>query len=331
MFEKGAIFFLYCETPVHAGSGSSLSVVDLPIQRERVTDLPIVQASGLKGALREEVEHILNQRSESETDQKVNILFGSETQEYAGCVSPHDARVLLFPVRSLAGVFAWTTCPLVLERFKREAMVAGVKIGWGTPAIGDSKALVSQDSEVTIDGQVVLEEFAFEAEQNEVVQDIAKWLKDKAFPQTEEYRPWCEWLPKRLVILPDDAFRDFTRMATEVISRIRIDQVKKTVERRALWTEEHLPSETLLYAPILVGKPLGEQEKVPAEFKDDDKPSAAKVLDLLQKLVSQENQPYLDRLQLGGDETVGRGIVRVRLFVDAGEGGECRAVTDTNG
>jgi CRISPR-associated protein Cmr4 len=49
VFEKAAMLFLYCETPVHAGTGTSLSIVDLPIQRERITGLPIVQASSLKG------------------------------------------------------------------------------------------------------------------------------------------------------------------------------------------------------------------------------------------------------------------------------------------
>jgi CRISPR type III-B/RAMP module RAMP protein Cmr4 len=58
VFEKAAMLFLYCETPVHAGTGTSLSIVDLPIQRERITGLPIVQASSLKGVLRAEVERL---------------------------------------------------------------------------------------------------------------------------------------------------------------------------------------------------------------------------------------------------------------------------------
>jgi len=59
VFEKAAMLFLYCETPVHAGTGTSLSIVDLPIQRERITGLPIVQASSLKGVLRAETLSIL--------------------------------------------------------------------------------------------------------------------------------------------------------------------------------------------------------------------------------------------------------------------------------
>jgi len=305
MFEKAAILFLYCETPLHAGSGSSMSIVDLPIQRERITNLPIIQASSLKGVLRAEAKRILEQRNDPQANDKVQALFGPETQrahEYAGCVSPHDARVLLFPVRSLVGVFAWTTCPLVLERFKREATAAGMQVPWQVPVPENSnQALVVNGSEVKIGDKVVLEEFAFDAEENEKAKKIAEWIRDNALPKSNEYQQWRNWLPKRFVILPDDAFRDFTQMATEVISRIRLDQEKKTVAEGALWTEEHLPSETLLYAPIFVSKPLAPNAKNLGLTNADD------ALKLILEL-------KLDRLQIGGDETVGRGIVKVRLL-----------------
>ncbi|MEM3553570.1 MAG: type III-B CRISPR module RAMP protein Cmr4 [Candidatus Bathyarchaeia archaeon] len=306
MFEKAAMLFLYCETPVHAGSGGSLSIVDLPIQRERITNLPIIQASSLKGVLRAEVKRILEQRNDQKADEKVQALFGPETQkahEHAGCVSPHDARVLLFPVRSLVGVFAWTTCPLVLERFKREATAVGIQINWQVPELpaNSTQALVASDTEIVADATVVLEEFVFNAMPSQEAKAIAEWLKENALPQSDEYQQWREWLPKRFVILPDDAFRDFTQMATEVISRIRLDQEKKTVAEGALWTEEHLPSETLLYAPIFVSKPLA------PNAGQLNLSSAEDALNLLEQL-------NLDRLQIGGDETVGRGIVKVRFL-----------------
>ena len=53
MFTQISMLFQLCETPLHAGSGSSVSYVDLPIQREKHTDYPIVQASGVKGAFRD--------------------------------------------------------------------------------------------------------------------------------------------------------------------------------------------------------------------------------------------------------------------------------------
>jgi len=297
MFEKAAILFLYCETPVHAGTGTSLSIVDLPIQRERITGLPIVQASSLKGVLRAEVERLKGK-------QIAETLFGPETQrasDYAGCVSPHDARLLLFPIRSLVGIFAWATCPLVLERFKREAKAAGFQIDWQVPKPNNSQqALVACDDTIVAEGKVVLEEFAFEAKKKPEAEQIANWLKDHAFPQSDEYKTFCEWLPKRFVILPDDAFRDFTQLATEVIARIRLKPETKTVAEGALWSEEHLPSETLLYAPIFISKPLAPNAN---QLGLTDSNAVLRKLSGLQ----------LDRLQIGGDETVGRGIVKVRF------------------
>lgn len=311
MFEESAILFLYCETPLHAGSGSSLGIVDLPIQRERITNLPMIQASSLKGVLRAEVERLKKNKQITEA------LFGPETQraqEYAGCVSPHDARILLFPVRSLVGVFAWTTCPFVLERFKREATAAGIKVEWQVPQLpaNSNRALVASETEIVADATVVLEEFAFNAKISQEAKTIAEWLRDKALPQSNEYKKWQEWLPKRFVILPDDAFRDFTVMATEVINRIRIKQETKTVEEGALWSEEHLPSETLLYAPIFISKPLGDKSKIPNDLKENNEPSAKKVLSFISNL-------NLDRIQIGGDETLGKGITKIRILMKEGD------------
>ena len=53
MFKEQGILFLYTETPLHAGSGTSVGTVDLPIQRERHTDYPLIQGSGIKGGLRD--------------------------------------------------------------------------------------------------------------------------------------------------------------------------------------------------------------------------------------------------------------------------------------
>jgi len=237
--------------------------------------------------------------------QIAEALFGPETQrahEHAGCVSPHDARLLLFPIRSLVGVFAWATCPFVLERFKREMIAAGFQIGWQVPNPANShQALVAHDDTVVADGKVVLEEFAFKAQPSEETKSIAEWLAKNAFPQSPEYKPFRDWLPKRFVILPDDAFRDFTQLATEIQTRVQLKKETKTVGEGP-WFEEHLPSETLLYAPIFVNKPLAPNAN---QLGLTDSDTVLQALSDLQ----------LDRLQIGGDETVGRGIVKVRLNV----------------
>jgi CRISPR-associated protein Cmr4 len=132
------------------------------------------------------------------------------------------------------------------------------------------------------------------------VKAIAQWLKDKALPAGGEYAYWRDTLEKRLVILPENAFRDFVQLSTEVIARVRIDDTKKTVEPGALWTEEHLPSETLLYATLFASKPRAQNP--PSGLQD-----ARAILNFVKSIIDGK------RLQLGGDATVGRGIVKMRV------------------
>jgi len=293
MFEAKSMLFIYVETPLHPGTGRGLGAVDLPIQRERTTGYPIVQASSLKGRLRAEAKGKL-------PDNEWKSIFGPETEqasEYAGALSTGDARILLFPVRSLAGVFAWTTSVDVLVRFLREAQIVGLSVNWQLPPEpARDTALVSGDA--LIAGQsVVLEEFSFtpDTSQANTVQTIGTWLADNALPQ-KGYDYWKQALQQKLCILPQDAFRDFVLYGTEVQTHIRLDPEKKTVQTGALWTTESLPVDTLLYAPLMATKSRSSKVTMSG-------------LDILQKVKGLE----LLHTQLGGDETTGQGIVALRF------------------
>lgn len=316
MFKQAKVLFLYTETPLHTGSGSSLSVVDLPIQRERHTNLPMVQASGLKGSLRDYAEQKYKNDANAKT--KITLVFGPEREgsEHAGAISFTDARLLLFPVRSLKGIFAWVTCPSVLQRFIRDLSVAGTasKASLNIPDVGENEALVTNSSEIAVDKKVVLEEFSFDVKDSEEdkkkAAEIAKWISENAIPKgispdKDEYKFWRDKITKNLVILPDNAFRDFTEFSTEVIARIKLNPSKttgkdpETGEKGNLFYEEHLPSDTLLYSLALASDPLGNK---PTDFQ-----TAEHVLKFLTDL-------QIDRFQLGGDETVGRGIVKLQIM-----------------
>ena len=52
MYKAFQPFFLIAEAPIHAGSGSEVGIVDLPIQRERHTSFPKIEGSGIKGCFR---------------------------------------------------------------------------------------------------------------------------------------------------------------------------------------------------------------------------------------------------------------------------------------
>jgi CRISPR-associated protein Cmr4 len=292
MFEATTMLYVYVETPLHAGSGRALGNVDLPIQRERVTGYPIVQASSLKGRLRAE--------SQAKEMLHFEAVFGPETDnadKHAGALSPGDAKILLFPVRSLAGVFAWTTSAEVLHRFLRDAKMVGIEPEWTVPEAADNEVLVSSNA-LKAGDKVVLEEFTFTPKVEQTVRGIGQWLAKNALPQADEYNYWRRELPKRLVILPNDDFRDFVTFSTEVATRIKLDLETKTVQERALWTEEYLPTDTLLYAPL-----MATPTRKP---NDEEKMTGQQILDEFEAL-------DLTRTQLGGNETVGRGSVYLRF------------------
>src|SRR5260370_29608945 len=114
-------------TSLHAGRGQGVGVIDLPIARERATDLPLVPGSSLKGCLREKYRGEVDLFGEKESDGK----------ERAGMLQISDARLLLLPIRCLGASFVWTTSPYVLRRLQRGAQSAGR--GTGIPPIPDLK------------------------------------------------------------------------------------------------------------------------------------------------------------------------------------------------
>lgn len=267
----GAILYLQALTPLHPGSGTALGAVDLPVQRERHTNWPVIPGSSVKGVLREATPKDLRPR-----------LFGAGDNEgtSAGALSFTDARTLAFPVRSLKGVFAWVTCPQVIQRWKRDSGLVGAHIT--LPEIndpGESGAFFEEGSPCAHNGnKLILEEFVFDAKF--AVLDFFDAL------ESEER--------KRLVVLDDTNFTHFATYATEVTARIKLKEETKTVEEHALFYQEFLPAETLLYSLVLA-----------SPSRRRDQPATA------EQNLGAFRPP--ETVQIGGDETTGKGLCAIRL------------------
>jgi CRISPR-associated protein Cmr4 len=306
MFEKKGLLYLYLESSLHAGGGRSLGAVDLPIQRERLTGYPFIQAGGVKGRLRAEAE-----LSGKLTATDILSLFGPDTTNadaHAGALSTGDAHLVLFPVRSLSGVFAWVASLDSLARFQRLAVLAGIAINWQLPDLPpDDDTCWVNGSELVIGAElpedqrsVVLEEYSFKPSQSQatLVKTIGEWLGEHALLQTTEYEYWKAKLPRKLCIVSENAFRDFANYSTEVQTHIRMDYQKKTGKYGARWTSESLPGDALLVAPILATK-----SRNPADGK-----TASEVIEAFSGFVTQT-----PRCNFGGDETTGQGLVPLRF------------------
>lgn len=325
MFKEKRVLFLIAETPIHAGSGSEVGIVDLPIQRERYTDFPKIESSGLKGSIREAFEISskkikLNNSKEVNINDKlaISIIFGPEGEEaYAGAMTITDAKILLFPVKSLKGVFAWITCPLVLERFRKDLEIIGLD-SFKSYNFSELINTIPNTSNIDISSKVILEEFTFQINKKEETKNIANWIADNILPQfdsqNDPYKFWREKMGKDIVILSDDDFRQFVKTSTEVITRTKINNITGTVESGALWTEEYLPQDTILYSLVMFTAPRVEEDNQKGIFKSD---SPEKEAELICKFF-EEGLPEV--IQIGGNQTIGKGFVRTKLLKSNKEG-----------
>ncbi|HEY4036887.1 MAG TPA: RAMP superfamily CRISPR-associated protein, partial [Ktedonobacteraceae bacterium] len=129
-------YFFIALDPIHIGAGGyRLGRVDMTIAREPGTDLPKIPGTSLAGATRsyaamrygklEAAGQHKNLKKEQKVGCPIIYTFGtatdtsnsgtpSEGPTQAGTVSIGDARILFFPVRSMAGPL-WVSTKDILE------------------------------------------------------------------------------------------------------------------------------------------------------------------------------------------------------------------------
>lgn len=285
---QAKLLLIHALSPLHAGTGQGVGVIDLPIAREKATGIPFLPGSSIKGVLRDACPE----------DKKVAV-FGPETSnasEHAGSAQFTDARLLLLPVRSLAGTFAWVTSPLLLRRFLRDVSAdKNLNPPANVPQPSNQTACVVSNGACELllqhQGQqtVVLEDLSLTRSRDQDAKPWADWLGSLLFPG-DPY--WPAALQARLCIIHDDVLGFLLQTATEITARIALDDQTKTVKQGQLWYEEALPSETVLTG-LVIASPV--------------KAEAVEVFKTIGDLAK-------GALQLGGNATVGRGLCRLRLI-----------------
>jgi CRISPR-associated protein Cmr4 len=272
---------LYAQTNIHAGTGqNTISSIDLPIQREAHTGYPCVYGSATKGAIRAKFEN--------ENNPNVKRLFGDAGESgNAGCLAITDTRLLLLPVRSLTSHFKWVTCPALLTRFKQDM----ARMGKTTPKVIDveDQENKSPNAKVHVNANkndLYLEEYRFTLQE----EDLSAWIDTFSTLMPDGSKAALE---KQLTIVSDDLFAFLAQNSTPVHAHNAIDPATKTVKDSALWWEESLPSDTLLYTCV---------HAFNSRDKEGNKDAATNLDDFKQLFT---NNPYL---QIGGNETVGMGF-----------------------
>lgn len=276
------IIGMVAQTAIHVGASSNDDLIDLPIQREAHTDWPMIAGSGMKGAWRSRAasEPTISQSQEYS-------IFGPSTgnaAEHAGAIMVSDARLVLLPVRSLTSHFKWVTCHSLLQRYLRDRLRLGYlsETEITSAKASGHKALVATENHGE---SLYLEEFRYEVKKASLDQVVAM-LADL---MGEEYR---EDIEENLVIVSNDQFNYLSRAAVPLQARIAIDEKSKTVAPGALWYEEYLPAETVMYNCLSFGEARGKEPMSSEQLKQT----------FLSNLVCEH--PHI---QVGGNATVGMG------------------------
>jgi len=278
------LIFVHALSPLHAGTGQGVGVIDLPIAREKATGLPYLPGSSLKGTLRDACTN-------SELRDKV---FGPDTgraSDYAGSVQFSDQRLLLLPIRSLKGTFAWVSSPYILQRLLRDMQDAGISnLPSNIPVLPDNSCAVSDvGCQITFENQVILEDLDLSSNPNSDALIWAQWIGRHVFPNDTV---WQQMLIARFALVSDDVLNFLLDTATEITARIKLLEDAKTVKKGGLWYEEALPTET-----ILSGLVVATQVKATAQ-------------EVFNTITTSIAKP----LQFGGKATVGRGLCRLQMI-----------------
>ena len=261
-------------------------------------------------------------------------------------ISITDARTLLFPVASASGVFGWTTSGLALARLARD-LVSGSIATQATRSLTEDVtsatdartpstqqydavqdtgildvlgqlsslrltppngvatteyALWAGHSPLTLNQNIYLEERAFlpaanrddETSEKHLAElgGLTRFLQQNAIPTVPDY--FRDQLPVQTALLPDNAFRDFVQFATQIETHVALNPAKRVAA--GPWDVELLPAETLMYC-LVSWKPAIWLERSAEEASD--------------RFIS-DVAGQLQQMQIGGLETLGRGLVALR-------------------
>mgnify|MGYP000564792210 FL=1 len=292
---QNLIMNMVAQTSIHAGAGQALSVIDLPIQRESHTQFPVIFGSSLKGTLRFRASQVLND------NKKLVNVFGADSQSedtFAGAIMISDAKLLLLPVRSLNGYFKWVTCPALLRRYANDCERAGVN----AENLANLNLNINQTEVLVVENKsdkLFLEEFLLSVKVDNTLQAVAKFI-------AENFKLDETAVNEQLAVVSDDMFTYLAQNSTPVNAHIALDE-NKTVKKGALWYEETLPSDTVMYSLISCTSSRGKKE---------DKLEPQQVADVLTGEVLPQDNRYL---QVGGNETVGMGWFAVQFSQQAAQ------------
>ena len=288
------ILVFWGETPLYVGAEREAGSIDLSLQRNIITNVPEPRSTSLKGALRNFFEILSLQTDSKLSSDEIKEIFGDENK--IGLVSFLDLKILLFPVNSSIGNFVYITSRNQLEALNRLlAMTNKQPLDTSKIEIDPGESIASQllsnfEEIYLLNGSKRLK---IKQEAKNMMPPIIDTLIDIIKMDSAGYDYYINKIKNYLLIVSDEDFSDIVNKGLIRTARIKLDAVTKRVETGALFYQELIPEMTILFTGI---------------FSNPRRTAKRAVIDRFLKI--------LDGLliNLGGDESTGRGFVRIKVF-----------------
>lgn len=274
---------IQCITNLHMGSGDiNYNVIDNEVERDPVTNLPVMFSSGIKGALR---DHFRDLGADKET---ILDIFGSDINKkpgessFPGKVRFLTACIMLLPFRAARGKHPYylVTTKSILQQFgTMYENLTGKEpangFQHGLTGINDNEAYGNSGD------QVKLEDYSYNNIQpipETILSIIRKFVPDQFLSQ--------------VLIIPDQDFGGGNnRVLLPVLARNCLDEQGISVN---LWYEEIVPHDAVFYMPVLSNGADGGNT----------------ALDGFKSFLSYDHS----LVQFGGNATIGYGLTRISLL-----------------
>ena len=205
-------------------------------------------------------------------------------------MSISDAHILLLPVRSVYGILAYVSCPFILRRYQKDCALNALTV----PPVQENQACYGSGNENHKHDKIVLEDLDLIGKPCDKTTAWAEHFARQIHGDDSQAR---QDMQVRFLILPDNVFSFLAETATDIRTRIRIKPDTGVVDGGALWSEENLPAETLLWGVFTI-----------ANSRDPDNSQCSEALNSL--------IPDRQLLSMGGNVGIGNGLV---IFFKAAE------------
>jgi len=234
---KTTLFKITTLGNLHVGAGEqNFGVIDNLVQKDPITEVPVIHSSSLKGA----ILHHFESFNPHYSVKKKRHVFGYEDKEKketrAGEVKFLQAELLALPARSNKQLYFLATTPQILNDFiEGYNLLTKKSIDLVIPNIEEESIIIS-----TNDKDCWIEDYEVQKIDDDLVKKISKKLFDG----------------KPLALMREDIFKS---ISLPIITRNKI--AKTAEDDNNLFYEEVIPRRSIFYTYVITPDDIDESDK----------------------------------------------------------------------